>query len=231
MRTCAIEGCDRPYRAKGYCASHYNSILKPDRHRTVNKCEECGAEYVTTRTNGRFCSLDCRDAQGRRDKAERERQAKLPALHPDPSAPLPIRSPKVAKVDTRPRFTTGRCEWCGEWFTTDRFQFENGTATHCSATCTKAGAKYRRRTRKRGAYVAHVRRVDVFTRDGWRCQICHRKVSRTAKVPSPRAATLDHIIPLALGGTHEPVNCQTACYRCNCIKGHRGVGDQLRLIA
>lgn len=230
MRTCTIEGCDRPYRAKGYCGGHYNQILKPDRHRTVITCEECGAEHVTTRTDGRFCSLACRDAQGHRDKLERERLAKLPILRPRRRLVLPVVRPP-ARVDTRPRFITGRCARCGEWFTADRLQYENGTATHCSIQCTRADAKARRRARKRGAYVADVRRVDVFTRDGWRCQICHRKVSRTAKVPNPRAATLDHIIPLAVGGTHEPVNCQTACFRCNCLKSHRGVGDQLRLIA
>lgn len=72
----------------------------------------------------------------------------------------------------------------------------------------------------------------VFARDGWRCQICWRKVNPTAKVPNSRAATIDHIVPLSIGGTHEPINCQTACFSCNSLKGDRhGYGDQLRLIA
>jgi hypothetical protein len=35
-------------------------------------------------------------------------------------------------------------------------------------------------------------------------------------------------VAMAKGGTHEPSNCQTACFICNSIKGDRG-GGQLRL--
>lgn len=90
----------------------------------------------------------------------------------------------------------------------------------------------RRVRRKKAPEMALVIRAKIYERDGWRCQICRRKVKRGATLPHPKAPTLDHIIPLAQGGTHEPVNCQLACYRCNCLKGDRTApaGDQLRLI-
>ncbi len=31
--------------------------------------------------------------------------------------------------------------------------------------------------------------------------------------------TIDHIVPLSLGGTHKRRNCQLLCYACNQIKG------------
>lgn len=49
-------------------------------------------------------------------------------------------------------------------------------------------------------------------------------------VPHPRAAVLDHVIPLARGGTHEPANVRTACFLCNSIKGDGGGNEQLMLI-
>ena len=49
-RTCIVDGCGRKHRAKGYCASHYNSILDPDRHVTTIVCIECGKTHITTRT-------------------------------------------------------------------------------------------------------------------------------------------------------------------------------------
>lgn len=73
-------------------------------------------------------------------------------------------------------------------------------------------------------------RSRIFERDGWRCQLCRLKVDRRRVVPHPKAPTLDHIIPLAKGGTHEPANVQLACFRCNCLKGDRAASDQLRLI-
>ncbi|WML63644.1 HNH endonuclease signature motif containing protein [Rhodococcus sp. AH-ZY2] len=71
----------------------------------------------------------------------------------------------------------------------------------------------------------------MFERDGWRCHICGQKVNRKAKAPHPKAATIDHVIPLARGGTHEPINCRCAHFLCNALKRDTGCGDQLLLIA
>ncbi|WP_353962043.1 HNH endonuclease [Mycolicibacterium houstonense] len=88
----------------------------------------------------------------------------------------------------------------------------------------------RKRARKAGAYVEPVYRKRVFNRDGYRCHLCGKKTDQTKKVPHPKAPTLDHIIPLASGGTHEPSNCRCACFLCNSLKGDRGGGEQLLLI-
>ena len=86
---------------------------------------------------------------------------------------------------------------------------------------------------KRGAYVEDVWRSKVFERDRYRCQLCGKAVKRDAEVPHPKAPVLDHIIPLAEGGTHEYRNVQTAHFMCNSIKsdGVFGAAEQLRLIA
>lgn len=231
-KICTASGCDRPLRARGLCASHYNQQYQPNRwRRVIVQCDYCGADcekQADSRRPHRYCSLTCRDMK----RMTVTHQAHMPVLHSDPwsiwgSCPLPPQP----ELDPRPRFFGGRCRHCGEHYIADRLAFENGTGLHCSKQCTKAAGRERRRARKRDAYVADVYRYRVFERDGWRCQICKRAVSRTAAVPHPRAATLDHIVPLALGGTHEPTNCQTACFGCNCRKSHVGVGDQLRLIA
>lgn len=91
----------------------------------------------------------------------------------------------------------------------------------------RADILMRRKARLRAAFVEHVPRVEVFERDDWRCQICKSRVSRTARVPHPKAATVDHIVPLSRGGKHERGNLQCACYACNCKKGNRAADDQL----
>lgn len=96
----------------------------------------------------------------------------------------------------------------------------------------KRVAARRRRARKRGALVERYERIDIFERDGWRCQLCGHKVRRTAKVPHPKAPVLDHVLPLAAGGDDTPRNVQCAHFLCNSVKGDRvaGNGEQMRLM-
>lgn len=53
-------------------------------------------------------------------------------------------------------------------------------------------------------------RWDVFNRDGHRCKSCGRS-------PQHHNVTLevDHIIPVAAGGSDDPSNLQTLCLQCN----------------
>lgn len=87
----------------------------------------------------------------------------------------------------------------------------------------------RRRARLAGARVGVVDRRRVFVRDGFRCHICGLKTNPFAVVPDLRAPTVDHLVPLALGGEHSMVNVACACFGCNSRKSHVGGGDQLAL--
>lgn len=86
-----------------------------------------------------------------------------------------------------------------------------------------------RRARKRAAVVETVYRKKVFERDGWRCGICGHPVNQRLAWPHPRSPSLDHIVPLALGGEHSYANTQLAHLLCN-VRKRTGGEDQLRLI-
>lgn len=72
--------------------------------------------------------------------------------------------------------------------------------------------------------------VEIYDRDGWRCGLCRRKVNSGLKYPHPRCASLDHIVPLSLGGEHVRANVQLAHLDCNVRKGARSAGEQLLLV-
>lgn len=55
-------------------------------------------------------------------------------------------------------------------------------------------------------------RFDVFKRDNFTCAYCGRR-------PPTVTLEVDHIIPLAEGGTHDPENLATSCWDCNRGKG------------
>lgn len=65
QRTCTIDGCEKPHRARGLCSSHYNAEHQPNRHPVENvRCAQCGAvvsKRRDARFSHRFCSLTCRD--------------------------------------------------------------------------------------------------------------------------------------------------------------------------
>lgn len=62
-------------------------------------------------------------------------------------------------------------------------------------------------------------RFAVFERDGWICCVCDTLIDRTLRFPNEMAATLEHIVPLALGGTHTWDNVGTSHAKCNWLKG------------
>ena len=61
-------------------------------------------------------------------------------------------------------------------------------------------------------------RMNVATRDGFRCQYCGRKFPLSK-------LTYDHVIPRAQGGKTCWENIVMACYPCNGRKGHRAPGQ------
>jgi len=133
-----------------------------------------------------------------------------------------------AERDRRVRFVGVACKGCGEVFLWD--YSEGGVASQwCSTKCSKRRAHERRRARKRNAYVEDVDRHQVFARDRYRCQICNGRLAMKQVVPHPKAPTIDHIIPLKAGGTHEMRNVQAAHFVCNSRKSANAANDQLLL--
>ena len=89
-----------------------------------------------------------------------------------------------------------------------------------------------RRARQKNAYVSRVSTKKIYERDKGICQICGKPIDLKCKPPHPMSLSIDHIIPLSLGGTHQPSNVQIAHMICNATKGNRIIdgGEQLRLL-
>ena len=79
-----------------------------------------------------------------------------------------------------------------------------------------------RRARKRNAHVEKVEFAVLYERDHGTCQRCHKRITK-------QQASIDHIVPLGLGGQHSYKNTQLMCRSCNFKKQKTGKGDQMRL--
>lgn len=165
-------------------------------------CAGCGRLFVTRASiNARNCSRVCANASIAGLRVAKDRTVCCARCSTD----------FTAQVVTQPR---RYCEDCAVQVLREARQ----------------QSKDRRRARRTAAFVAPVYRKKIYDRDGWRCKLCGKVIKRDAVVPHPLAPTLDHIVPLACGGKHEPANVQCAHFRCNSLKGVRGGGEQLLLI-
>lgn len=77
----------------------------------------------------------------------------------------------------------------------------------------------RRRARKFAATVGDVDLNDLWVDCDGICPLCSEPIARDQKWPHPLSASLDHIVPLSKGGTHEQANLQWTHLVCNIRKG------------
>lgn len=208
------------YRAK-HGKGYYDSR---ERNRTMYErtCEFCGHTFTTRTRTARYCSGKC----GSYDAAGWSKAKDVVLYVP---APKPTRAP-LTIIPSNNWYTAGTCRVCGEVFVSRYMHIT--CSTECQDTYERDlrhEASHRRRAREREAYRERVVRRKVYERDGYRCHICGKATKRNARVPDHKAPTLDHIIPLNAGGTHEMANVATAHFLCNSLKSDKGTGDQLLL--
>lgn len=239
---------------KAYLAKYCSTRCKYRSRVKVRDCVVCGEEFMAQRSPAplrrktgdqysQTCSRQCAGARIRQETAKRK-EAEPPTC---PVFRLQVSVcacgelfagrkrfcssacynanyndlHRPARHQRASRFTL--CQRCGSGFDTT-----NPIKVYCSDRCADGAARDRRRARQRGAYVEDVYRKKVYERDGWKCRLCGGALKRDAVVPHPKAPTIDHVIPLNCGGTHEYANVQAAHFICNSVKGDRGT-DQLRL--
>jgi 5-methylcytosine-specific restriction endonuclease McrA len=223
--------CEQPATVRGMCITHYTYEHRAKNGRVYTKhtkdCGFCKAPFQTATKGTAYCSLEC--AQRKRAGWSTSKEIVL-YVKPRKAARPQTRQERAPKPSRT--FTCGSCRVCGELFVALRRDVT------CSKECSLIrksdvlhAKSQRRRAKKRDAYVAPVFRKKVFEADGYRCHICNKMTLKTAVFPHPKAPTIDHLIPLSKGGTHEPINCRTAHFMCNSIKSDRLGGDQLLLFA
>ena len=125
----------------------------------------------------------------------------------------------------KPKLVECNNESCSNEFFTE---FGSFSKMYCSISCRdeekkrkRKVVKYNRKKRIRAAFVERVVPNEIYKRDKYICQLCYKPLMMNKKVPHHEAPTVDHVIPIAKGGTHEPNNVQAAHFMCNSLKGDR----------
>lgn len=110
------------------------------------------------------------------------------------------------------------CPVCNTIFVSSRINSQC-----CSDECRKQLARITRKGRYKhlqheGKFDPSVTLVNVFNKFNGKCAICDKQMKMEGDWRSDDYPSMDHIIPLSKGGTHEWKNIQLLCRKCNCEK-------------
>lgn len=209
-------------------------------------CGYCGVEMVGQAPQAKYCSDRCHwdnhHAEQKRRRHEQRRASGLPL----PGDVVPCANPQCVNTATYYRqraFCSRKCQiyfrenkhWLGEGPST-RIFFT--TCVHCgkclsttsrnkrkscqSCTEQKDRARWHKKNHtRRAAGIMVVTVDDLRQRDGGRCNICGRRIDFNLSGRAKWGPTIDHLLPVSLGGTNDADNLALAHRVCNTSRNNR----------
>jgi 5-methylcytosine-specific restriction endonuclease McrA len=202
----AVLDQSKTHNPKKFCsrkhAADFRQANKPKVLFIEYICNFCSSQFFSNRKQPRFCSQDCRRNQYSVDK-------KIKYKNREP-------------LDPR-RFDFD-CNRCGQLVITDVFITKGKYGRFCRpCALVKRREAYRVKTAKRQgvAKPARLSADALIERDGSLCRLCNTEIDLNLARNSRWGATIDHVIPLSLGGSDDIENMQLAHWICNIKKGNR----------
>lgn len=233
-RFCLIDDCPGKVMARSLCSRHYHNYRNHGTPLPEIICLECGADLTGAHRGRKRCApcavvaanarrrerdTAARPPFGPRDcyrcgeKTEPTRNARKlcksclqdgPSPCSEPDCDRPVRARDVCSMHYK-RLMRAEGAWEPEpWDDRRRNNYHKRRALKAGSAASGAFAN-----------------ATVFERDGWVCGLCDEPVPRDAVYPDPLSASLDHVVPLSLGGAHSLENVQLAHLSCNVRKGAR----------
>lgn len=215
----------------------------------IRTCRYCGTQFQRTAKGQptKYCGAQCRDiAKGRRGLNPHTHQQGGPCGQPQCDRPaysrglccLHYQRRRCGRRVDAPAIPKGTrvartCRGCGVVMNLIPSAKRTLCSRECRALVRRAVGfdpqiEYRRRRRAAISQGDAIDPIAVFRRDRWRCHLCGthtpRRLRGTLEASAPE---LDHIVPLAMGGTHTWGNVACACRQCNSRKGAKPIGQLL----
>lgn len=205
-RTCAHLGCTNTFVPRGQkkycsrqCKSRQSKVDERIKRRQAmpSKCAICKNAIPGSKNAAAiYCSTQCRTkATTQRDAARRQQDSPTPAdMH-------------CARCAALVTWKPGRkyCAPCAD-----------DALREARYRC-RVAYKHKLRALAVDTFDPH----DIYERDAWTCSLCNQPIDQALQYPNPMSASIDHIIPVSLGGAHSATNVAAAHLVCNLRKGNR----------
>ena len=167
----------------------------------LKQCEFCGERFDAPMHKSKFCSRRCKD---------RAKSARLKAQ-------------RLASKETR------QCVFCKEAMPKESRIDKKFCSDECQRKARFNTSRAQRRMRiPVGGTEQTVSRLAIYERDNWTCLLCGEPVDRDRRHPDPMCASLDHVVPVSMGGTNDAENFQTSHLVCNLRAGNKKQTQELR---
>lgn len=192
-------------RPRKYCemCSPKQPFVYVSKPKVERQCSECGTRFASAYKQS-TCGEECRAKRATRLVREywyEKRGAHVDRQH---AKCLNPKCGQLFQKGLRRKFCSNKC----------KTQYRDTNRPGKSVTT---------RIRKFGtARVEDFKRIEIFQRDKWMCQLCGKRApKRLMGTDSLFAPTIDHKVALSKGGDHTRQNVQCAHLICNIRKGDR----------
>lgn len=161
------------------------------------ECPYCGVTFITKTKTTRYCSIKC---GSRATSATRSTPRRYYAE---------LRAAKATEGTEGKRvWVSGPCPVCGSTF------------TGLSKTCDEC------RWKRGGSWITRSRRLALYERDNYICQLCNEPTDPDADPSSDWYPSLDHIVPRSVNPDHSDENLRTVHRWCNSVLGDGSFYDE-----
>lgn len=194
IKYCLVCGSEVPYEEGKHTKYCSDTCWKLD-HTKI--CQECGKEFIPTKHgHQRYCSHEC--AQN----AQKDKTVYI--------------CKQCGKSFMRRKRGEDQCLFCSRKCAKE-YLVRQYTATHTECDTVKKRREYRIRANGKPDFSINLQML--YERDHGICAICGKPVNMETDTCDNEYGSIDHIIPLAKGGTHTWDNVQLAHRICNSRKG------------
>lgn len=235
MKICSVEGCTNKVHASGFCNTHYRLFKRngtPERKLVENKGKKCSVEgcedaaYKKGYCNKHFqrvkkygspelpepkkCSVEGCEGESRSNGFCSKHYQRV------------RRNNTIDRVDVNP-LKGQLCKHCGSGIVVKKDFCHSCYHKHMQKASPNYNLQRRkhkltRERREKQAESEPYTNQDVWNKSSGLCGICGLRVGLQTDSKNPISFTVDHIIPLAKGGSDTLNNVQAAHRLCNSTK-------------
>jgi 5-methylcytosine-specific restriction endonuclease McrA len=198
-------------RIKNYDAKRNKSFGGRVKSKQCPECKQYGV-----RVDSIYCGFNCKRIAGYKAKGY--------SLNQEVQLYVAPQKTKIEKPQPQHPFVSGNCGECGQHFVMIR-PGQSPLPRYCSALCSRRNnsrnGKHRRKVVVKATQREPIYKRQVFEKNNYTCQLCKYPLDMGAPHNSDWAPSIDHIFPLAKGGTHTYDNLQAAHRICNSYKNDK----------